>query len=153
LGLREGEIFGSQDPRHGTLEPLRLNQIDMNKKTMIIKGKGGKEYIIFLDINTTELLANYTRVYKVKKNASLFKITTRQFQRIVKDLAHKAKVPNADRFSPHVLRAISITYMCYKKDALSGQLHARHTSLSMTQIYNRPTDQQRQDIFNQVFED
>jgi integrase len=153
LGLREGEIFGSQDKRHGNLEPLKLNQINLENKTVTIKGKGDKRYIIFIDKNTLDVLVNYTRVYNVKKNASLFKMSTRQFQRIVKDLARKANVPNADRFSPHVLRAISITYMCHRKDALAGQLHARHTSLTMTQIYNRPTDQQRQEVFNLVFED
>ncbi len=149
--LREGEIFGADDPRHGYLKPMIKRQIDLDNNTITIYGKGGTVEYVFLDKITIDMLKEYFSLRKIGIDKPIFNITCRRAQVIVKAAAIKAKVENAERFSPHILRALSITHMEKLKGLKIAQHHARHLSYKTTMIYVRPTVNERRESFNDVF--
>ena len=151
--LREGELLGSADPRHGNLKPLTKKQIDFDNKKIVIYGKGGTVEYVFLDNKTIVMIKNYLKNRRVGLDRPLINLGTRQFQRIVKQAAHKAGVENAERYGPHILRAISITRMCSVKGLSRARYHARHSSERTTIIYDRPTLDERREDFDTVFTD
>ena len=157
--LREGEILGSYDPRHGTLEALTLNDIDLDRRVILIHGKGGTiEEVYLTNDKTYNMLKNYIDTHfsdkkKQTGNVRLFNISTRQFQNIVKECAIKAGVDHAERYSPHTLRRISITYYNIKtKNLPSTQHHARHKSWKTTMDYIQPDVDTRRKEEEEVFE-
>lgn len=151
--LREGEILGSYDERHGSLEPLRIRDLDLNRNMITIRGKGDKVAQVFLDKETSDSIKDYLSKKKKKKpDSPLFNLTTRQLQNIVKRYAIEAGLEDAERFSPHVLRAISITRMIHQKDLARAKHHARHSSVRTTIIYDRPSTEERRKDFKDVFE-
>ncbi len=149
--LREGELLGSDDPRHGDLKPLTRKQIDFESKKIIIHGKGGTLEYVFLDNNTTKMIKSYLKKRRIGIDKPLINLSTRQLQRIVKNAAYKADVENPDRFSPHILRSISITKMCSIRGLSRARYHARHSSERTTIIYDRPTMDERREDFDKVF--
>jgi len=157
--LREGEILGSYQPEHGVLKPLTLNDFDFDRKVILIHGKGGTIEEVFIDKKTLELLTTYIDSHFSSKkkqtgNARLFNLTTRHFQRIVKNTAIRAGVDHANRFSPHTLRAISITHYNTVTGNLSrAQHHARHKSWKTTMLYDRPDSDTRRKEEADVFEE
>ena len=158
-GLRVGELVGSYDRRHGSLEPLKIGDIDFERRIITLRGKGDKVAEVFLDSETLEMLQKYVNYISrwgkklvIKPEKQIFNITTRQVHRIVKQSAHKAGLENADRFSPHVLRALSITRMLHEKDLARAKIHARHSSIQTTVIYDRPDQAVKRKDFIDVFE-
>jgi len=157
--LREGEILGSYQPEHGSLKALTLNDFDFERKVILIHGKGGTIEEVFIDKKTLEMLLNYIQThFSLKKqktgNVKLFNLTTRHFQTIVKDTAIRAGVDHADRFSPHTLRAISITHYNTITGNLSrAQHHARHKSWKTTMLYDRPDSDTRREEESRVFDE
>lgn len=167
--LRHGEILGSDRGNHGTsyyvkgqseakvsvpkLKPLTLADFDLEKQYVLVHGKGGTEIYQPVDSETIGLIRKYISVQKrIGKNNPLINCSPRNYRRIIKQLAVEAGVNHPELFSSHTLRAISITYMCHKKDRGAGQIHARHSSPVTTARYDRPTDEMRNETFREVFE-
>ena len=157
--LREGEILGSYDPRHGTLKPLTLNDVDLDRRKILIHGKGGTIEEVYLTNNPTyQMLKKYIDSHFSSKKkeigtARLFNISTRQLINIVKECAIRAGVDHAERFSPHTLRRISITFYNVKtKNLPSTQHHARHKSWKTTMDYIQPDTDTRRKEEEEVFE-
>lgn len=157
MALREGEILGnnySVRKDGGRLVALTLGDVDLINKTIYIHGKGGTQELVFIDKRTFILLSDWIKKHRIGgKNNRLFHITTRQFQNIVKELAIRAGVEGAKRFSPHVLRSIAITYYASKKGLSRARYFARHKSMNTTAIYDRPDRDTRRDEAADVFED
>jgi len=157
--LREGEILGSSYPIHGILKPLTFDDVDLERKVILIHGKGDSIEEVFLeDLITFQLMKDYIERNKKKKFKSfsnqIFHLSTRHFQRLVKQAAIDAKIENAERFSPHTLRALSITYYNTKTGNLSrAQHHARHKSIKTTTLYDRPDSQTRREEESKVFDE
>jgi integrase len=149
--LREGEILGADDPRHGKLKPLTTDDLIFGNRCIKVKGKGDTYEFQFLDAETLSMLQTYIQKYRIGKGKPLFTITCRHYQRIVKRLAEKAGVNNAERYSPHVLRAMSITYMSHKKGVGAAKRHARHSAIQTTAIYDRPDDDMVKETYDDVF--
>ncbi len=156
--LREGEILGSYDPRHGTLKALTLHDIDLDRRVILIHGKGGTIEEVYLGKNTYGMIKRYIDTHFSSKrietgNANLFELSTRQFQNIVKQTAIRAGVDHAERYSPHTLRRISSTYYNVKtKNLPSTQHHARHKSWKTTMDYIQPDTDTRRKEEEEVFD-
>ena len=151
--LREGEILGSDTKEHGSLKPLTLSQIDLSNNKIIIYGKGGTVEYVFMDKELINLLNQYLKHKRIGQDKPLIRLSCRQYQNIVKVAAFEAGIENPERFSPHVLRAISITRMLRKKGLSFAKKHARHKSSMTTLIYDVSSTEESRADFNSVFED
>lgn len=135
-GLRLSELVG-----------INLNDIDYEKKTLRVIGKGNKERIVFLNDMCIDAIKRYLSVRpndivnKSSSNAMFISSKgNRISNRMVEILAKKyftAAGIDSSLFSPHKLRHTAATLM-YKNgnvDIRTLQELLGHTSLATTQIY------------------
>ncbi len=139
-GLRLSELVG-----------INISNINFNKKTLRIIGKGNKERIVFLNDVCIKAIKSYmnvrpTDVNSTDKDALFISNKNRRISnRMVELLAKKYfKAANIDesRFSPHKLRHTAATIM-YKEgnvDIKTLQEILGHVSISTTQIYTHIND-------------
>ncbi len=135
-GLRLSELVG-----------INLNDIDYEKKTLRVIGKGNKERIVYLNDMCIDAIHKYLSVRPndiVKHNSknALFlsskgnRISNRMVEILAKRYFAAAGI-DPELFSPHKLRHTAATLM-YKSgnvDIRTLQELLGHTSLATTQIY------------------
>jgi len=146
-GLRVSELIG-----------LKRNSIQnfsdkgMNKKYLMVKGKGNKERIAPLSNSSVDALNEYLKFLeldeKYKKSVYLFPsraaagfITRQQAANLIKEYALKAGI-EAKKISPHVLRHSFATNLIEKgMDIRVLQEILGHSDISTTQIYTHTNTQ------------
>ncbi|MBR5504830.1 MAG: tyrosine recombinase XerC [Clostridia bacterium] len=144
-GLRLSELVG-----------INISNINFEKRTLRIIGKGNKERIVFLNNICIEAINSYlvvrpTDVEYSDKDALFISSKNRRISnRMVEILAKKYfKVADIDatRYSPHKLRHTAATIM-YKEgnvDIKTLQEILGHVSISTTQIYTHINSQDMKD--------
>jgi site-specific recombinase XerD len=150
-GLRECELVGD------TTHPgLRVQDIDFNRARLMVHGKGwatGKVPPAELpcDKLTLNLLKEYLASSKITEGR-IIKLSKRQVRRVVKQLATKAKVPHAENYAPHRLRAYFITEVVERYGLEVGRRLARHKTVGTTQAYSFLRDEGLEQKYRQLFD-
>ncbi len=120
-GVRVSELVG-----------LKLKDIDFQKRTIKVFGKGSKERVVIVDHDTLQMLQEYTN--DKQQEDFIFPVSTRTIDKDVQVLAKQADIKK--HVTPHKLRHSFATL------ALQGGMNIRsiqkllgHSSLNTTQIY------------------
>lgn len=125
--------------RVSELVNLKVKDLDLNERTIHIRGKGEKDRVVLFDYTTRDLLRIYLR-NKVFDSNYLFVnrygncLTIRYIQKMIKQYAHAAGIKK--KVTPHVLRHSFATHLL--KNGMDIRVIQRllgHSDLKTTQIY------------------
>lgn len=136
-GLRAGEAVALR-PEHVDLDTCRL---------VVREGKGAKDRTLWFGDEMGELLRAWT--LRRPESPYLFptrdggQLSTRYLRAMVKRIAKKAIVQEADRVSPHTLRHTFATDLYREtKNLRLVQKALGHASIQTTQIYTHIVDEE-----------
>ncbi|OUJ19330.1 XerD/XerC family integrase [Methanonatronarchaeum thermophilum] len=117
--------------RLSELATLKVEDIDFKDNTITVReGKGGKDRVVPLTNETSNLLRMFTN--NLKKQDQVFKIGKRQIQNIVSKYAEKTNI----KTHPHKFRhSFAVHSLKQGMDLRTLQKILGHSSLSTTQIY------------------
>ena len=143
--------------RISELVNIKLNDININDRTIKILGKGSKERIVVFGNNTKECLDDYInrgrREVDIHSSSYLFlnkdgnKLSTRYIRKILDDIIFKASIEM--HVSPHMLRHTFATGMLNNgADLVSVKDLLGHESLNTTSIYTHVSDDKIREIYN-----
>ena len=143
------ELLLASGLRVSELVNIKLEDIDINNKSIRVVGKGSKERIVYFNLHTETSLKDYldnsrSKLLKNKKSNYLFinnkstKLTREGVFEIINKIATKANIKH--HLSPYVLRHTFATFLLNEgADIRSVQTLLGHESLSTTQIYTHIT--------------
>lgn len=138
---------------------IKVNDIDIDNKTIRILGKGGKERIVFYGSTCAEILELYLsdgrNILLNKKNNEYLIIgaykkdkplTTRSVQLILNDIIEKASIKK--KITPHVLRHTFATHLLNEGcDILIVKELLGHSSLDTTGIYTHVSNERLRKVY------
>lgn len=159
LGSRNAlvlELLYSTGIRVSELINIKIKDINIAKKEILILGKGNKERIVLFGNKCYDLLNNYLNNYYNEFNTknSLYlllgvrgeKINDREIRKIIDDAVEKAGLKM--HISPHVLRHTFATHMLNEgADLKSVQQLLGHESLSTTTIYTHVSNERLRNVY------
>jgi len=159
LGLRNSlilELLYSTGIRVSEITNIRLKDISLSNKTIIIDGKGNKQRIVYFGSICLKLLKKYIdSSYPIlNKNNSDYlllsktgkKINEREIRKVVDDASSIAGIKI--KISPHVLRHTFATHMLTSgADLRSVQELLGHENLSTTQVYTHLTNEKIRNVY------
>lgn len=143
------ELLLASGLRVSELVNIKLEDIDINNKSIRVVGKGSKERIVYFNLHTETSLKDYldnsrSKLLKNRKSSYIFinnkstKLTREGVFEIINKIATKANIKH--HLSPHVLRHTFATFLLNEgADIRSVQTLLGHESLSTTQIYTHIT--------------
>ena len=151
------EILYGCGIRVSELVNIKLKDIDLNNKTILIYGKGSKEIIVsfgeyakeiihtYINNGRKQLLNNleseYLIVGKDKPN-----LTTRRIEQIIDDIIKRTSIKL--NITPHVFRHTFATHLLDNGcDLLAVQELLGHTSLSSTEIYTHVSNEHLREVY------
>lgn len=118
--------------------------IDLSRDEMSVRGKGDKVRVVFLSDRAKDAVKAYMKVRKGMEE-SLFKVTPRSVQDLVKRYAIKAGITKT--VTPHVIRHSFATDLLENgADLRSVQALLGHANIATTQVYTHVTDKHLRDI-------
>ena len=143
--------------RVSELVSIKLKDININERTIIVLGKGSKERIVVFGYNTKDALIDYINNgrYKVdvKNSEYLFlnkdgnNLSSRYVRKIIDDIIFKAAITM--HVSPHMLRHTFATSMLNNgADLVSVKDLLGHESLNTTSIYTHVSDEKIKEVYN-----
>ena len=159
LGLRNSlilEILYSTGIRVSEITNIKLKDISISNKTIIIDGKGNKQRIVYFGKICLNLLKKYLeKSYPIlNKNNSQYlllsktgkKLNEREIRKVVDDASSIAGIKI--KISPHVLRHTFATHMLNEgADLRSVQELLGHENLSTTQVYTHLTNEKIRNVY------
>lgn len=111
---------------------IKKKDIDFDRSTIKVFGKGAKERIVILPGGMLDEITGYTENFP--EDDCLFDLTTRTIQRDIKILAKRAGIRK--NVTPHKLRHSFATHMLQNGgNVVAIQKLLGHSSLNTTQIY------------------
>jgi len=139
---------------------ISVNNIDLNKNTIRITGKGGKTRLVIFGDKTKKNISSYLDSKAMRRNngylfpSKLKKkklknnfITTRTIYNIVKK--YIKFVSNNEKLGPHSLRHSFATHLLQSgSDLMAIKDLLGHESLGSTQIYTHLDTKRMQEIYN-----
>lgn len=144
------ELLYDTGLRVSELVNLRLREVDMNQRTLLITGKGEKQRLVpfgefaaeameeYLEDTRQQLLKRHggpgstTYVFVTRRGSAM---TRQAFWKNIKRYAFHAEIPE-DKISPHKLRHSFATHMLERgMDLRIVQALLGHSNISTTQIY------------------
>jgi len=134
---------------------LHVEDIDWERNCVTIYGKGWSTGRTAPEIHpvskeTLKILREYLLKHEIIRG-KIFKLSTRTVRHIVKEIALKA-VPRYGRYiSPHRLRAFYITMLVDKYGIAKAREMARHSDISVTQIYYTVSEEEKRRMAEDVF--
>lgn len=154
------ETLFSTGLRVSELVSLNRDQINLNRGEFSIRGKGGKDRIVFLSEGAKKALKDYlsareddfapvfTHIGGVKDDydeGEYLRLTPRSVQRIIKKYAKLAGITK--EVTPHVIRhSFATDLLINGADIRSVQSMLGHSSITTTQIYTHVTDKQLREV-------
>ena len=143
--------------RVSELVSIKLDDININERTIKVLGKGSKERIVVFGYNTQEALTDYLNNgrYQVDINNCEYlflnkdgnKLSSRYIRKIIDDIIIKASITM--HVSPHMLRHTFATSMLNNgADLVSVKDLLGHESLNTTSIYTHVSDEKIKEIYN-----
>lgn len=160
LGIRNKaiiELLYSTGLRVGELASLKLDDVKEDSDEIKIKGKRGKERIVFIGEKARKALRDYLLfarpLLEKKQDNALFlnrfggKLSTRGIHKIVSKLAKE----NALYASPHTIRHSFATHLLERgADLRAVQELLGHSSLATTQIYTHLTVERLREVYKKA---
>ena len=155
------EMLYATGLRVSELTNIKLEDIDINNKSIRVMGKGSKERIVYFGDyakNILEEYLNYHRLELLKGKESKYllinkngnKLTFRGVEYLIDEIVKNTSLKY--KISPHVLRHTFATHMLESgADLRSVQTLLGHSSLSTTQIYTHITSQYLKDVYHKSF--
>ena len=152
------ELLYATGIRCSELVAIRLRDIDLNEKTIRIKGKGNKERIVLFGAQAKEKITHYMHRERPHPNTTdeyLFlnyrqtQLTTRSIQRIIQMFRPFLKVKR--HITPHKLRHSFATHMLNQGvDLRVVQELLGHKTLASTEKYTHVSLQDLTDLCNKI---
>ncbi|MBL0848879.1 MAG: tyrosine recombinase [Candidatus Liberibacter ctenarytainae] len=139
------EFLYSTGMRISELVTLSAHALNLEERTMIIRGKGNRERLVILSPSALDALQMYKKICSnrnIKDNPWLFPSTSKTghlsrqvFARELKELAWRAGI-EAENISPHVMRHAFASHLLEGgADLRTVQVLLGHVDISTTQIY------------------
>lgn len=132
-------LLYSSGLRVSELVNLEVKDLDLDERTIHIRGKGEKDRIVLFDYTTRDLVRVYLR-NRIFDSKYLFVnrygnvLTVRYIQKMIKQYAHAAGIKK--KVTPHILRHSFATHLLRKgMDIRAIQRLLGHSNLTTTQIY------------------
>lgn len=132
-------LLYSSGLRVSELVSLITKDIDLEERTMRIRGKGDKDRVVLFDSDSKLLIEKYLFVRESDSDYLFVNridnpLTTRYVQIMIKEYAEKAKINK--KVTPHILRHSFATHLLKNGvDIRAIQQLLGHSNLSTTQIY------------------
>lgn len=159
LGIRNSlilEMLYATGMRVGELVSIKVNDINMNTKTIKILGKGNKERIVYFNKITEKRLKLYLKEARgnlnTKKSDYLFlnklggRLTPRGVEYVLDEIMKHTAITK--HLTPHMLRHSFATHLLNEGcDLLSVQELLGHESLSATNIYTHITNDRIKSVY------
>jgi len=143
-------LFLNCGMRLNELVSINVGDIDFKEKRLLLKGKGNKQRMIYINDACTEALRAYIRSRKnpPEEPDALFlsrkkrRISRRRVEQIVEKLLKQAGLGNRG-ISPHKLRhtAATLMYQHGNVDTLVIKEVLGHASIATTEIYTHLSDE------------
>lgn len=156
LGSRMAVIFlllMDTGIRATELITLKVEDTDLDRNCIKVKGKGNKERIVPFGNTTKKVILRYVTTFRPKcDNPYLIlsmegePLTYDGLAHIVKRLGESVDIP---RLHPHLLRhSFAVRYLMNEGDLMSLKMMLGHTSISVTQMYLHLAQQHIQVQYN-----
>jgi len=152
------EMFYSTGIRLSELINLKFRNIDLNYKTIKVKGKGSKERIVPFGKEADISLSNYLKIRdicNINNIDNLFmdnagkKLYPMKINRMIKK--NLSLVTQSSKKSPHVLRHSFATHLLDNgADIRAVKDLLGHESLSTTQVYTHITPERLKKVYKQA---
>ena len=137
-------------------ELVSLNINDINEDSFIVKGKGNKERICFINENCKKDLINYLSFYHLTTGALFInkkgnRLTQRSVEYILKEMGLNMQ-PSKNVY-PHMIRHSFATHLLNNGcDIRTIQILLGHDSISSTQIYSHVSINDIKKAYKNVFD-
>jgi integrase/recombinase XerD len=147
-------LLYSSGLRVSELVPLKADSLDMDERTVRIRGKGEKDRIVLFDQNTKVLMEEYLEKRSNNSeylfiNRSGNHLTPRYVQMMIKDYARIAGIKK--KVTPHILRHSFATHLLKNGvDIRAIQQLLGHSNLSTTQIYTSVDMQTLKNVYDRA---
>jgi len=170
IGLRDQAIIAllySSGLRVSELTKLDRNHINLQRREFMVRGKGQKDRLVFIDNGSAELIATYLNrrtdslqplfvryggQEAVDQTGDFGRLTPRSVQRIVSNYARLAGITK--HVSPHTLRhSFATDLLMNGADLRSVQTLLGHSNIATTQIYTHVTDPHLRDVHSKFHRD
>ena len=157
LGLRDRammELLYSSALRISELANLRVEDLDLNQKTLKLRGKGKKERIVPFTQMAKDCLKRYLEKREDKERLIFLNrfnkpITTRSIERAFEKYLKLAGLPGG--ISPHTIRhSIATHWLENGMDLKTIQLLLGHSNLSTTSIYTHVSSKLKQKVYQKA---
>ena len=143
--------------RVSELVSIKLQDLNINDRTIKVLGKGSKERIVVFGYNTKAALLDYLNNGRyqvdIKNSEYLFlnkdgnRLSSRYVRKIIDDIIIKASITM--HVSPHMLRHTFATSMLNNgADLVSVKDLLGHESLNTTSIYTHVSDEKIKEVYN-----
>ena len=130
--------------RVSELVNIRKQDIDLDRNTIKVFGKGAKERVVLLPEVLKSQLEAYCRGFS--NDQRLFELNIRTVERDIKTLAARAGINK--KITPHKLRHSFATHMLQNGgNVVAIQKLLGHTSLNTTQIYTHYSVDELKDMY------
>lgn len=169
-GLRDRAMIAllySSGLRVSELARLDIGHINLERREFMVRGKGQKDRVVFIDQAASTLIADYL-ASRTDNLPALFvryggheavdttgdfkRLTPRSIQRIVKHYAKLAGI--VKRVTPHTLRhSFATDLLMNGADLRSVQSMLGHSNISTTQIYTHVTDPHLKEVHSKFHKD
>ena len=163
LGQRDSlilEMLYATGVRVGELVNIKVNDIDLGRRNIIILGKGNKERYVTYGEYCEDILKTYLNngrvILNIKQSDYLFlnnnggQLTDRGVRFILDKLIHKTSINK--NISPHMIRHSFATHLLNEGcDLLTVQKLLGHESIKATQIYTHVTTDRLKEVYFHSF--
>ena len=164
-GLRDKAMIAllySSGLRVSELAKLDRNNINLTRREFMVRGKGQKDRVVFIDQAAADLINSYVNARTdnlpalfiryggheaVDQSGDFKRLTPRSIQRIVKHYGKLAGIVKT--VTPHTLRhSFATDLLMNGADLRSVQSLLGHSNISTTQIYTHVTDPHLREVHN-----
>ena len=156
LGLRNRvimELLYATGIRVSELVNIKIKDIDISNRSVVVTGKGDKTRIVFFNEITKECIEKYLKEsQEVRKSDYLIlnshgkNITTRSIRKIMDKVIKETSI--IKNVHPHILRHTFATHLLNNGcDLLTVQELLGHASISTTGIYTHVTKEHIKDVY------
>jgi site-specific recombinase XerD len=170
IGLRDQAIIAllySSGLRVSELTKLDRSHINLKRREFMVRGKGQKDRLVFIDDGSAELIEHYLarRTDSLQplfirygghetldQSGDFGRLTPRSIQRIVSHYARMAGITK--QVSPHTLRhSFATDLLMNGADLRSVQTLLGHSNIATTQIYTHITDPHLREVHTKFHRD
>lgn len=163
IGLRDRAMIAllySSGLRVSELTRLNRDHINLKRREFMVRGKGQKDRLVFIDDTSADLITQYLEARSdslqalfvryggheaLDQSGNFGRLTPRSIQRIVSNYARLAGITK--KVSPHTLRhSFATDLLMNGADLRSVQTLLGHSNIATTQVYTHVTDPHLREI-------